>query len=310
MKLIFLFISFLAINVVCAQSLSTMQKKALLEQENILKKQARDIIFSENVSERFTADSLFTRGLVKALKEPNSFAYPFDSIKNVARIYPDDSSFRIFTWQLVINENFVRQHGAIQMKTADGSLKLIPLIDKSDLIENKIDTITDALNWIGAVYTSMVQTEYKGKKYYTLFGFDFDNIRSDKKYIEVLTFDDGKPVFGGNYFYFESTNEYTKDPARIILEFKEEASPYLKYDKELGMIVMEHLVSESGDPKKKYTLIPDGDYEGFKWLNGKWIYVNKIFKQVTPEGVPPMPNPLRPADEPPPTTPIKKSGKG
>lgn len=50
------------------------------------------------------------------------------------------------------------------------------------------------------------------------------------------------------------------------------------------MIVMEHLISESNSPDKKYTLVGDGDYEGLKWINGKWVHVSKIFNEVTPEG--------------------------
>ena len=73
------------------------------------------------------------------------------------------------------------------------------------------------------------------------------------------------------------------------MEFKKETSPRLTYDADLNMIIMEHLVSESNQPDKKWTLIPDGDYQGFKWINGKWAYVSKIFNEVTPEGKVPMP---------------------
>ena len=59
------------------------------------------------------------------------------------------------------------------------------------------------------------------------------------------------------------------------------------------MIIFEHLESESSEPTKKWTFIPDGDYEGFKWKNGKWIHVNKVFNQVTPEGKEPIPNPIK-----------------
>ncbi len=59
------------------------------------------------------------------------------------------------------------------------------------------------------------------------------------------------------------------------------------------MIIMEHLVSESGQPTKLYTLVPDGDYEGFKWINGKWAYVSKVFNEVTPLGKSPVPQPIR-----------------
>ena len=40
-------------------------------------------------------------------------------------------------------------------------------------------------------------------------------------------------------------------------------------------------------------MIGDGDYEGFKWENGKWKYILKVFNQVTPEDQPPMPEPMR-----------------
>jgi hypothetical protein len=67
----------------------------------------------------------------------------------------------------------------------------------------------------------------------------------------------------------------------------------LNYDDDMGMIIVEHLESETGEPNKKWTLIPDGDYEGFKWANGKWIHIDKVFTQITPEGKEPVPHPLK-----------------
>jgi hypothetical protein len=64
----------------------------------------------------------------------------------------------------------------------------------------------------------------------------------------------------------------------------------------MKMIIAEHLESETGEPKKKWTFIPDGDYEGFIWKNGKWIHVEKVFKQVTEEGKEPIPQPVKDAE--------------
>ena len=61
----------------------------------------------------------------------------------------------------------------------------------------------------------------------------------------------------------------------------------------MDMIISEHLESETGEPNKKRTLIPDGDYEGFKWVDGVWVHVDKIFNYVTPEGQEPVPEPLK-----------------
>jgi hypothetical protein len=231
--------------------------------------------------------------LVRALKTKSSFHYPFESLQTVSIQYSPDSVFRIFTWQLVINENIIRQHGAIQMKTYDGSLKLYGLIDKSDVTKNVADTIGNHNGWIGAIYYKIIQKKSSNQNYYTLLGFDENNIRSSRKIIEVMHFLNEEPTFGGRYFSYEEDTVFKTSQSRYIMEYKKEAGPRLTYDKDLDMIIVEHLVSESSEPKKKWTLIGDGDYEGFKWKNGKWVHVEKVFNVVTPDGEAPVPNPIR-----------------
>ncbi|MCP9750356.1 hypothetical protein [Ferruginibacter sp. HRS2-29] len=276
-----------------AQHISKADIVLLAKKEDSLKVPALRILNGTNPAAKLSSDSIFTRGLVRALKVKHSFDYPFDSLITISKIYPPDSSFRIFTWQMAISDNVIRQHGAIQMRTPDGSLKLYPLIDKSDVTENMSDTIGNNYGWMGAVYYKIIPTTWQNKNYYTLLGFDENNIRSDKKIIEILTFNQDGPIFGSRSFVFENGNVFQKNMARYVMEFKKDVGPRLTYDPELQMIVMEHLVSESNQPLKKWTLIPDGDYEGFKWINGKWAYVSKIFNDITPEGKPPTPKTIR-----------------
>ncbi len=290
----FLFILFIS-NVAVAQNFSKADIVALNKMEDSIRAQSVKIIQGRDASERFTADSIFTKMLVRALKTKNSFHYPLESLQTVSILYAPDSVFRIFTWQMVINENIIRQHGAIQMKTYDGSLKLFPLIDKSDVTSNVADTIGNHFGWIGAIYYKIIQKRSSNQNYYTLLGFDENNIRSSRKIIEVLSFQNDEPVFGGRYFSYEDDSVFKTSHSRFILEYKKEAGPRLTYDKEMDIIVVEHLISESNEPNKKWTLIGDGDYEGFKWKNGKWVHVEKIFNLVTPDGQAPMPNPIRDA---------------
>jgi hypothetical protein len=189
-----------------------------------------------------------------------------------------------FTWQMVVSDNLTRQHGAIQMKTADGSLKLFPLIDKSDVTENFADTIGNNYGWMGAVYYKVILTKYGDRNYYTLLGYDENNIRTNRKVIEVLKFNDGQPVFGSRIFNAPGNSIKASNPARYVMEYKKDAGPRLTYDESLNMIIMEHLVSETNEPNKKWTLIGDGDYEGFKWMEGRWVYVSKIFNEMTRMG--------------------------
>ena len=319
--LVLYFISFTCI-VSFAQGISNADLKVLEQKEDSIRSYSVKIIQGINASDRLEADSIFTRQLVRALKTKNSFHYPFESLQTVSILYSPDSVFRIFTWQLVINENVIRQHGAIQMKTYDGSLKLYPLIDKSDVTTNVVDTIGNHFGWIGAIYYKIIQKKSSNQNFYTLLGFDENNISSSRKIIEVLSFVNDEPVFGGRYFSYEDDAVFKTSQSRYIMEYKKEAGPRLNYDKELDIIVVEHLVSESNEPKKKWTLIGDGDYEGFKWKNGKWVHVEKIFNLVTPDGQAPVPNPIRDpsgildekklkgAEEEVKPVPVKPKGKG
>ena len=275
-----------------AQHIAPADLAQLHKNEDSLKRFAENIQMGVNPADRLLADSNFTRLFVRSLRMRNSIYYPFDSLYSVSKLYAPDSSFRIYTWQMVINENVVRQHGAIQMKTADGSLKLFPLIDKSDVVAAPQDTIADNFGWIGAVYYKIIKKETAGKAIYTLLGYDEGNIRSTRKIIEFLQFKDGKPLFGSRQFSVPAGIGFNNKMARLIMEFKKDASPRLVFDADLDLIVMEHLISESNQPDKKWTLVGDGDYQGFKWTDNRWVYIDKLFNQVTPLGQQPMPAPI------------------
>ena len=290
-KTILLLISILSIGNSFAQNISAVNRKALEKKEDSLKTYALEIIQGRTTEDRFNADSQFTKMFVRALKIKGSFHYPFDSLITISKLSPKDSSFKIFTWQLVINDNLVRQHGAIQMKTPDGSLKLFPLIDRTSMINDPEDTITNNFGWVGAVYYKLIEKKAFGKNFYTLLGYDENNLNSNKKIIEILTFKNNEPVFGGSNFSFQGK----KSVARYIMEYKKDASPRLTFDEDQDMIIYEHLISETGEINKKYTYIPDGDYEGLKWIDGKWVHIQKVFTQTTPEGQEPVPHPIRDA---------------
>ena len=283
---------FLIINKAGFGQLSGPDMKELEKKEDSMKVFALKIIQGRNSADRFFADSQFTKIFVRALKINNSFNFPFDSLLTISKLEPPDSSFRIFTWQLVVNDNVTRHHGTIQMNSIDGTLKLFPLIDKTDVIQNIDDTVGNNFGWVGAVYYRIIEKVAFGKNVYTLLGFDENNISSNKKIIEVLTFDNGMPVFGGSYFSFQDNSLMKQFRARYIMEYKKNAGPRLTYDPDQDMIIYEHLISETGEPQKKYTYIPDGDYEGLKWISGKWVHIEKVFTVKTPEGQEPVPRPI------------------
>jgi hypothetical protein len=301
MKIFFSWLLSIISFTVVAQKLTTENKQLLNNLEKEMIPFARNMVMADDVVDRYRADSNFTRGLVKALKTPYSFYYNFDSINTISKLYAPDSTFKIFTWQLEKDYSSVRQKGAIQLNTHDGSLKLIPLFDASDDTENPVDSIRNTNRWIGALYYKIILTTYQNKKYYTLIGFDENNEKSNKKWIDVLTFDNnGTPKFGGRYFQYPNDELKPKQPAfRFCIEYKKDARARVTYDEEMGIIVFDHLISEGNTPEQKQTLIPDGDFEGFKWVDAHWVHINKLFDyKVDLNGVdpiignPPVPKPL------------------
>jgi len=259
-----------------AQHLSGAAERDFLKREDSLKGFAFDIVNAAEAGGRFRADSQFIRLLVRTLKQPNSFYYPFDSLQTISHLYAPDSSFRIFTWQFKKDEFIYLQEGAIQMNQPDGSLKLFPLFDISMFTDKPLDSVRTRRNWIGAIYYRIIEKTWQGRNYYTLLGFDDYSETSNKKWMEVLTFTaGGEPQFGGPYFSFIQDSVQKPIQYRFSIEYKKEAGTRFNYDPQMDMVVYDHLVPEGDQPQKKDTYIPDGDFEAFQWKDGRWVHVTK-----------------------------------
>lgn len=299
-------ISLILLLVVCfaqagiSQLISAGDKRKLAAKEDSLQTFARYLVTDSTTADRMISDSVFTRVLVRALQVKNSFYYPFDSVQGISKLYAPDSTFRIYTWNVQFNDYYSRQKGAIQMRTRDGSLKLIPLRDYSEFTTGADDSVRTRSNWIGAMYYNIIKTEFDGRNYYTLFGFDTYSAESSKKWIEVMYFNGrNEPVFGGPFFTYQKDDPPQKPRYRISVEFKKDTRVLVNYIDDLGVILVDHLVSETDEPDHKWTYVPDGDNEAFKWENGKWVHQDKAFdykvdmKGVDPYmGKPPMGDPI------------------
>ncbi|MBK8698085.1 MAG: hypothetical protein IPN29_00230 [Saprospiraceae bacterium] len=279
--------------VALSQKITQADLKKLSAKEDTLSEYSEYLNTDSLPEDRMIADSAFTKVLVRALQVKNSFYYPFDSVLGVSKLYAPDTSFRIITWNINFDDYYSRQKGAIQFRTADGSLKLLPLRDVSEFTDKPQDSVRSRQNWIGSIYYNVIKTQHKGKNYYTLFGFDNNSAQSSMKWIEVLSFNEkNEPVFGGPFFSFEKDSVPKPPKYRLGLEFKKGARVLVNYIEELGMILVDHLISESDQPELAWTYVPDGDQEGYKWENGKWMHIDKVFTLKLEDGQAPVGDPL------------------
>jgi len=233
------------------------------------------MINNDNELERQNANTMFVKTLVAALKVPNSFLFPFDSVKTVSILNSPDNRFRILSWHIMNDDGSYRFYGALQLNTG-GPLKLFPLVDYSPLLEHPEDSVTDNRKWYGAQYYKIIRVT-GDKSYYVLLGWKGYTVNSTKKVIEVLSFKNDKPVFGMEVFG-------TSKHKRIIFQYTRQASMLLKYVPEQDLIVFDHL-SPPDDKSKKNpeTFGPDLSYDGYKLINGRWKYEDNLDMRNVPD---------------------------
>ena len=218
----------------------------------------------------------FIRQLIKTLKIPNSYLYPFDKIKEkINVIYADDNAFRIFNWSIDKSEIFKRYYGAVQLP--EEKLKLYGLTDYTDQLgKGAEDSVLTHGKWMGALYYRIMSAEVEGQKIYTLFGFTESSPVSNKKILDPLIVTDSTITFGAPIFGVGSKNFPKQRINRFILEYKKGMQVGMNWDNEKKMIVFDDLVSQVNDPNRKYTYVPSGQYNGFQWGNEMWNYLMNI----------------------------------
>jgi hypothetical protein len=266
--------------------------QSLIEKEKTLIPLAAAIQQDTSEKGRVNAVVKFIPALVEALKTKDSYTYPFDSLRNYLSILnAPDNTFRIFTWQLVRQNGSYRYYGAIQRNNTE-KLELFPLLDYTDsLLAKENIKLTDLElknnEWIGALYYNIIQQKVKGKTYYFLFGYDGNDLWSNKKLMETLWFDNGKPVFGAPIIQSPKKDKYIN---RFVLQYRKDASVSLNYNKELKMVIIDHLIAPDDKlADLQFTFLPDGSYSGYKWKKGKWQYVEKIKTTALGDGNAPTP---------------------
>jgi hypothetical protein len=272
--------------------------------EDTLKILAKKLSCGDNYIIKTNANKKFIETLSRALSEKNSFDYSFDSLITIARLVSPDKSFKIYNWVLLTDEGVYKYYGLLQIHNMkDNTNKIILLKDKSDSISNFENSFLSSDKWYGALYYKIIYTKYKNNKYYTLLGWQGNNLLSRKKVIDVLTFSSsGEPVFGADIFKTDKAEQ-----KRIIFEYSSEAVMSLKYEqqyydksklkdqkpklkdlknrnkskvrkKKAYMIVFDHLVPlASGLEGVAQFYVPTIDYvDAFIFISGKWRLIRDI----------------------------------
>ncbi len=226
--------------------------------------------------ERLAHSQQFARQLVQALRTPDSWSYPFEKLaQKINIIYPEDKAFRIFNWAIAPNEAIRHYYGAIQLPGTQ--LKLYGLVDYSnELGKGAQDSVFTGGHWMGGLYYRIIAKEVDGRTLYTLFGHNAASPVSTRKFLDVLDLTPAGPKFGAQIFGIRSDNFPAQKVNRFVLEYKKDVQASMNWDPEMNAIFFDRLSSQVNDPNRKYTFIPSGQYDGFRWSGNQWLFVQDL----------------------------------
>ena len=241
---------------------------------------------------RLAAAKTFKELLIKTLKKRKSFQNLLDSLPMLSIKAPEDSTFRLITWQVKASALDYRVFGLLQLNNNNNTVVVLKNNDKQ--IEYPDLTRLGTDNWYGALYYNIVPFKGDKGKMYALFGYNALNDFNHQKICDVLYFENGRTFFGAPVF----AQKDKENRFRLIFEYSAETKMKLNFDTNLNAIVFDKLDATESQYKEQLQLVglssitnvPTGSYDGYKLNRGEWNYEKEIVKTTVMDKAPrPMP---------------------
>lgn len=258
----------------------------------------RDQVMAEpDETARLSLNEDFMTTLEEVLQLPGSFDYGWDSLRNISVLTAPDNSFKIFTWYVIKRDFSYDNFGFIQVYNPSRyKAVLFPLYDKRTTIDYPKTLIGNHNRWYGAVYYQLIPIKEKNFTYYTLLGWNGNNLFSNQKIIEILHFNkEMVPIFGARIF-----KGYTERVSRIIFDYAKDASMHLGYENQeymvstgkynpktqqsdyksiiSPMIIFDELIPrDENAPKIPAYMVPESSLnQGFVQEDGQWVFYKRV----------------------------------
>lgn len=230
------------------------------------------------------ASSQFYNDFIQLLDSTNLYNASLDNLRTISVIDEDAGRFRLLSWQLEKAAFEFEYHAFLVWP--DGTYVEFKQTRSPDKSIQYMELEPD--NWYGALYYNLVAFD---KDTYLLFGYNGYGQYDHIKIADVLRVEGENIVLGKEVF--EDRKDKGMFNNRILLKYSSDAAVNLNYNPGLKMIVMDHLMPRMGKQEGQGpTMIPDGTYEGFEMLEGKWKYISKLYNHSYGENNAPRPKPV------------------
>ena len=222
------------------------QKNEIEDINKNLTSLATTILNAETDSLRQEANYQLTNYFLEILNRKKSYLYEFRNIEHIYIMQPKDKAFKLFTWFAPYLDGTLDYFGIIQQCNKRGKkCKIYLLDDIKKLNSESVNSLFNFDEWYGCIYYDVIPVKIGKEKYYTLLGWDGNNLKTNKKIIDALQIGKKKsPVFGANIF--------NNNKNRILIEYSSQYPVLLQYDEELEYIVFDHLEPIDGISKNNF----------------------------------------------------------
>lgn len=222
---------------------------------------------SKAEAERLEKNFVFVKTLVSSLKEPHAYLFNFDKLQMISVLRSPDDKFRIFSWNIPLHDGSYLYYGALQVKTKDGKLKLVPLLDKTFEIEKPEEALLKPDNWYGAQYYDIIPLGNA----YVLLGWKGHGPTYSQKVIEILHFENDAFLLGKKVFSDQPEMQ------RKLFSYTQQASMYLKYHKTENSLIFDHIVPADSSLIGNFKYYgPDLTHDAYQLKQGKLLFKSHV----------------------------------
>lgn len=178
-------------------------------------------------NERYLASEEAVALMRQAMEEEESIRWQWQLPRNASVLTSPDRQLRVATWAVVRDDGEFECFGLIQFyNDREEEYQVLPLLDKSEEIFNREESLLSPSNWLGAVYQDIIQTTSGDRTYYTLLGWNGVDNLTERKIIEPVVIRGGQPQFGAPLFRRE------RNLRRVVLEYNNTAAVHMAYEEQ------------------------------------------------------------------------------
>ena len=267
-----LFIIYLILFMLFSTSVAKSQVSAT-DTPQVLEELFDRLVGNYNDSERIQINDSIRLILDSYVKSDSVFTHRFTNLRYLGQIVSPDSSLKIITWNLVLENEpgkyfcyFIRKQDAVK----ENKIYRLSVTYNEKPVDS--DTTYTESDWYGALYYDLRPFIIDNIRCWILLGIDYGNSEISRKIIEVLSFTpDNSIVFGRKWFASGEEKTY-----RAVFEYASNAMMSLRFRSE-SSIIFDHLVSFSSthkDDRQYYG--PDYSFDAYNFENGLWKLVLNV----------------------------------